>query len=53
MRYYCGVIAVSCLLLGLSSCGQKGPLYLPPEPSEKALVKQGLPVSSATQQSNN
>ena len=39
-----GAVLLACLLLALSACGNKGPLFLPEEPEEEKQTKTEPPV---------
>jgi predicted small lipoprotein YifL len=40
MQRFFALILLSASLIGLTACGNKGPLYLPPEPVQQTPVEQ-------------
>ncbi|WP_438951250.1 LPS translocon maturation chaperone LptM [Porticoccus sp.] len=40
MQRFFALILLSASFIGLSACGNKGPLYLPPEPVQQTPVEQ-------------
>lgn len=43
MKHLSLLLALSLLMLGLGACGQSGPLYLPPPPSNTPTQLQSTP----------
>ena len=43
-RLFALVLLAALSMIGLSGCGNKGPLYLPPEPVEEVPADAGAPA---------